>query len=178
MPVEHPLRVRWDRTRSIVNLRGDTSDTGFVAAVAATVGLGLPAHRGTTVAEHPRRIVQAGPDEWWVIGEPGSELGIASALKRSAGTRHHAVTDVSSGYVVLGLSGPPVRDVLAQGCPLDLHPRHFPIGACAGTHFFKTSVLLWCVDDDGFELLVRSSFVGYVECLLESCTRECGMEML
>lgn len=170
-----PLQVRWDRSRAIVNLRGDPADAGFVQAVSQTIGLPLPTQAGGCPAQGSRRIVWAGPDDWFVIGDHGSQETVARALREAAGARHHAVTDVSSGYVILGLSGVPVRDVLAQGCPLDLHPRAFAAGRCAGTHFFKASVWLWRTGDDAFELLVRSSFAGYVARLLDDCTAECGM---
>jgi heterotetrameric sarcosine oxidase gamma subunit len=49
------------------------------------------------------------------------------------------------------------------------------VGRGAGTHFFKASVWLWRTDDDVFELLVRTSFAGYVQELLRRCTLECGM---
>lgn len=169
------LQVRWNRGHAIVNLRGDPADEGFVAAVSAAVGLPLPTSPGGCPTNDTRRIVWAGPDDWFVIGEAGAEAALAQALREAAGTRHHAVTDVSSGYCVLSLSGAPVRDVLAQGCPLDLHPRAFEVGRCAGTHFFKASVWMWGAGDDAFEVLVRSSFAGYVARLLEDCTVECGM---
>jgi len=175
MPADTHLQVRWDRSRAIVNLRGDPADAVFVDAVSAAVGLPLPTQAGQCPADAARRIVWAGPDDWFVLGEPGAESAIAAALRAAAGARHHAVTDVSSGYCVLRLAGPPARDVLAQGCPQDLHPRVFPRGHCTGTHFFKASVWLWRTEGDAFELLVRSSFAGYVGELLRRCTLECGM---
>jgi sarcosine oxidase subunit gamma len=175
MPADTHLQVRWDRSRAIVNLRGDPADAGFVDAVTAAVGLPRPTQAGQCPADAARRIVWAGPDDWFVLGEPGAEGAIAAALRAAAGARHHAVTDVSSGYCVLRLAGPPARDVLAQGCPQDFHPRAFPVGRCTGTHFYKASVWLWRTDDDAFELLVRSSFVGYVALLLKAGTLECGM---
>jgi sarcosine oxidase subunit gamma len=175
MPSESVLQVRWDRSRAIVNLRGDLADAALMEDLSRAIGLALPTQPGGCPADAQRRIVWAGPDDWFVIGEPGSQELMVGALRDAAGPRHHAVTDVSSGYAVLGLRGAPVRDVLAQGCPLDLHPRIFPVGRCAGTHFFKASVWLWRTGDDAFELLVRSSFAPYVASLLQDCTAECGM---
>ena len=169
------LHVRWDRTHTIVNLRGDPADADFLAAVSATLGLPLPTQSGGCPANGSRRIVWAGPDDWFVIGESGTQDALGAALRAAAAGCHHAVTDVSSGYCVLRLAGAPAREVLAQGCPLDLHPRQFAVGRGAGTHFFKASVWLWRTDDDAFELLVRTSFAGYVASLLQACTRECGM---
>ena len=88
----------------------------------------------------------------------------------------HAVADVSSGYTVLALSGRPAREVLTQGCPLDLHPRAFQTGMSAGSHYFKASVWLWQTDDaPSFEVLVRRSFMRYVWLMLERSSQECGL---
>lgn len=186
----HPLSATWRQGLAIVNLRGSAADAGFVAGVTQALGLALPmALRSTqhsldaAAAIDPdhsngavERIVWAGPDEWFVIAAAGRAGAIEQALRTSLADLHHAVTDVSSGYKVLRLSGQPVREVLAQGCPLDLHPRAFAVGRSAGSHFFKASVLLWQTDAaPQFELLVRRSYVGYVQLMLQRCTLECGL---
>ena len=175
-----PLRVRWSRQQAILNFRGDPADAALLQALSGVVGLPWPTRAADCPNDGPadahHRVVWAGPDDWFVIAPAGCQSAMAKSLREAAGSRHHAVTDVSSGYVVLGLSGPAAAEVLAQGCPLDLHQRSFAVGASAGTHFFKASVWLWRVQDDVFELLVRSSFAGYVQEMLERCTLECGIE--
>lgn len=54
-----------------------------------------------------------------------------------------------------------MRDVLARGCPLDLHPRVFKPGQCAQSHYFKTSIVLVPTGDDAFEIVLRRSFADY-----------------
>ena len=186
----HPLTATWRHGLSIVNLRGVGDDAGFVAGSTQALGLALPLMPCSTQASVDaaagvdldtragavERIVWAGPDEWFVIAAAGRAGAIEQALRASLAGLHHAVTDVGSGYNVLRLSGRPVREVLAQGCPLDLHPRAFGVGRSAGSHFFKTSVLLWQTDAaPHFELLVRRSFIGYVQLMLQRCTLECGL---
>lgn len=173
------LRVRWSRQQAIVNFRGDPADAGLSQALSGVVGSGglpWPTRAAECPADGPHRVVWAGPDDWFVIAPAGSQEALMQALRAAAGSRHHAVTDVSSGYVVLALAGPAARDVLAQGCPLDLHLRSFPVGQSAGTVFFKASVWMWRTGDEAFELLVRSSFAGYVEEMLRRCTLECGID--
>ena len=173
-----PLHVQWRRTHAIVNLRGDPANAAFTQAVGAAIGLPLPLRAWQCPAHATRRIVWAGPDDWFVIGAPGEQEGLAEALRAVAAGTHHAVTDVSSGYAVLALEGPAAAEVLAQGCPMDLHPRVFPVGQGAGTHFFKASVWLWRTGEERFELLVRTSFAGYVDALLQACTRETGLRIV
>ena len=170
------LLAGWRHGQSVLNLRGNPDDTAFREGVSQALGLDLPTQACTTVANDTHRLVWVGPDDWFVIGPKGQAGAIEAALREALAGQHVAVTDVSGGYTVLHLSGTPVRDVLAQGCPLDLHPRVFGPGASAGTVFFKASVWLWQADDAPvYEVLVRSSFRGYVWLMLERCTQECGL---
>jgi len=173
-----PLRMQWRPQQAIVNFRGDPSDTGLLEALSRAVGLPWPTRAAECPTDGSRRVVWAGPDDWFVIAPAGSQEALAQQLLSAAGDRHCAVTDVSSGYAVLTLAGEPAWDVLAQGCPLDLHPLHFALGQSAGTHFFKASVWLWRSGDRAFDLLVRTSFAGYVEEMLRRCTLECGVQAM
>lgn len=170
------LLAGWRHGQSVLNLRGNPDDTAFREGVSQALGLDLPTQACTTVANDTHRLVWVGPDDWFVIGPKGQAGAIEAALREALAGQHMAVTDVSSGYTVLHLSGTPVREVLAQGCPLDLHPRVFGPGASAGSVFFKASVWLWQTDEAPvYEVLVRSSFRGYVWLMLERCTQECGL---
>jgi sarcosine oxidase subunit gamma len=175
-PVTKALVAGWREGLSIVNLRGNAEDSAFREAVANALGMPLPVLAGSTSENSVMRIVWAGPDDWFIVGPKGLADPLAARLREALAGQHQAVTDVSSGYTVLHLAGAPVREVLAQGCPLDLHPRAFARGACAGSHFFKASVWLWQLDDAPvYELLVRRSFAGYVWLMLERATAECGL---
>ena len=170
------LVAGWRDGLAIVNLRGNAEDAAFRQAVSGVLGMGLPLTACSTADNGVLRIVWAGPDDWFIVGPKGQADVLASRLRAALAGQHHAVTDVSSGYTVLHLSGTPVREVLAQGCPLDLHPRSFASGASGGSHFFKASVWLWQTDEAPvYELLVRRSFMGYVWLMLERTTAECGL---
>ena len=157
----------WRDDQAIVNLRGHPEDDRFVQATQQVLGIAPPLEPCRTVAGGGLRIVWAGPDDWFVIAEDGAAGTWCRRLREALAGVHAAVTDVSSGYAVLQLSGPSARERLAQGCPLDLHPRAFGAGCAADTHWFKASVWLWRPDDEPrFELLVRRSFRGYVASML------------
>jgi sarcosine oxidase subunit gamma len=57
-----------------------------------------------------------------------------------------------------------VRDVLAKGCSIDLHPRVFGRGSSAQTTLGQAGVVLLALSDavDDVVVLVRSSFAGYL----------------
>jgi sarcosine oxidase subunit gamma len=70
---------------------------------------------------------------------------------------------VSGGQTVLVLSGEHARDVLANGCPLDLRPHAVGTGWCAQSHIAKAPVMIRLVDDvPTFEIVVRRSFADYL----------------
>lgn len=170
------LLAGWHDGLAVINLRGNPDDAGFLAAASHAIGLKLPVQACTSVSSAICRVIWAGPDDWFVIGPKGQADAMLAQLQAALDGIHHAVTDVSSGYTVLHLSGAPVREVLAQGCPLDLHPRVFKPGDCAGSHYFKASVWLWQTSEAPvFEMLVRRSFMGYVWLLLSRSTQECGL---
>lgn len=177
---EQSLLAGWRHGQSVLNLRGNPDDPSFRDGVSQALGLDLPTQACTTVANDTHRLVWVGPDDWFVIGAKGKAVAIEARLRQAVAAQnpglHFAVTDVSSGYTVLHLSGQPVREVLAQGCPLDLHPQVFGPGSAAGSLFFKASVWLWQTDAAPvYEVLVRNSFQRYVWLMLESCTPECGL---
>lgn len=173
---DQALLAGWRTGLAIVNLRGNPEDPAFRAAVLRALNLELPVQPCSSVADKLHRLVWVGPDDWFVIGPKGQAGAIEATLHAELAGLHYAVTDVSGGYTVLHLSGRPVREVLAQGCPLDLHPRSFKPGSSAGSLFFKASIWLWQTDDaPTYEVLVRSSFMGYFWLMLERCTQECGL---
>ncbi|GAA0928966.1 2Fe-2S iron-sulfur cluster-binding protein [Nonomuraea longicatena] len=90
-----------------------------------------------------------GPGWWLVFDEPASGV------------------EVSGQRTVLELSGPGAVEVLLTGCPLDLHPSVFT--GHAQTLLGQAGVILRRTAPDVFQILVRSSFTGYLaEWLLEA----------
>jgi sarcosine oxidase subunit gamma len=173
---ERALLAGWRTGMSIVNLRGNARDPAFADAILQALNLQVPVQPCTSLWDSVHRLVWVGPDDWFLISPRGQAGPITMQLRKALSGTHSAVTDVSSGYSVLHLSGKPVRDVLAQGCPLDLHPRVFAPGSSAGSHFFKASIWLWQTDEaPTYELIVRSSFMRYFWLMLERSTQECGL---
>ena len=77
---------------------------------------------------------------------------------------HRNVSNVSAQRIALRLTGERVRDVLAKGCAIDLHPRVFGRGRSAQTRLGLAGVVLLALTDTGddYLVLVRSSFAGYL----------------
>ncbi|MGB7399072.1 sarcosine oxidase subunit gamma [Castellaniella sp.] len=175
LPLQHgaPDQVRLSEQPqiSLANLRVDPSDSTMLGAVHACLGLELPLMPNTVARGRDITALWLAPDEWLLCAPADGADSLASQVEHSLAGNWFAVTDQSSGYSVVRLHGPGVRDVLNAGCPLDLHSRALPFGCCAQSHFFKTSVLLHPLDEagDGWELIVRRSFADYaVRMLLDA----------
>jgi sarcosine oxidase subunit gamma len=124
-------------------------------------GVRLPGQPNTVARGAEYDALWLGPDEWLVRSlEPRSAL-LETRLTAALAGQFAAAVDVGSGYTVLEARGARVRDVLARGCPLDLHPRLFAQGQCAQSHYFKASIVLVPVERDAYEIVVRRSFADY-----------------
>ena len=169
-----PLLAR-QSTVGLLNLRGNPADAAFLAAVEQALGLQPPLAACTTVTLGDLRIVWTGPDEWMVVAPQGQEAALAARLRAALAGQHCAVTDVSSGFFLVDLVGPRVRDTLAQGCPMDFHPRAFPAHRAVGTHFYKVGLTLWLMaEPDRFQMLVRRSFIDHFWQLIDHASSESG----
>ncbi|MEV7982725.1 sarcosine oxidase subunit gamma family protein [Streptomyces sp. NPDC086519] len=146
-----------------VNVRLDAKSPA-ADAVGPALGLQLPTEPNTVVHAGEVTAVWLGPDEWLVVGRPGTERELEGRIRAAAGDEPVAVTDVSAQRTTLLVGGPRARDLLAHGCALDLHPRAFGPGRCAQTTLARTQVVLVARDETraGFWVLVRSSFAGYL----------------
>jgi sarcosine oxidase subunit gamma len=71
-------------------------------------------------------------------------------------------TDVSQALTRIQISGVEVRDLLAKGCSLDLHPPLFPAGRAARTRLAGMPVIVCCTGTSAFELIVARSYTEYL----------------
>ncbi|MFB6617822.1 sarcosine oxidase subunit gamma [Streptomyces sp. NPDC056367] len=146
-----------------INVRLDAKSPA-ADAVGLALGLQLPLEPGTVVRAGEWAAVWLGPDEWLVVGRPGTQRDLESRIRSAAGDEPVSVTDVSAQRTTILVGGPRARDLLSHGCPLDLHPRAFGPGRSAQTTLARTHVILVARDapEAGFWVLVRSSFAGYL----------------
>jgi len=146
----------------LVNVRGDLSDPVFVDAFEGVVGCSPPAAPNTVARSAAYDVLWLGPDEWLVRSNGPVPAGVLDPkLAKAVAGAYAAAVDVGSGYTVVEISGERVRDVLARGCPLDLHRRVLKPGQCVQSHYFKASIVLVPTGDDRFEIVVRRSFADY-----------------
>jgi sarcosine oxidase, subunit gamma len=138
-------------------------------SLAERLRLALPVAPNTATAVEPNiDVLWIGPDEWLIVSPPDSGTAIAEELDAALAGAHHSIVDVSANRAVLDLSGEGRRDVLSQGCPLDLHPSRWRAGMCAGTMLGRAQVVLY-ERETSTRAFVRASFGDYVvEWLIEA----------
>lgn len=166
------VTVRADRGH--INLRGNAADAAFVDAVAKACASDLPGAL-RSLGDDELRIYWLGPDEWSLCTSASRVAGLLAALGSAAAGLHMTYNDLSGTFVTLRLSGDKVRELLAKGCTLDLHPAVFADAACAQTGLAKAGVLLALHEGD-FTLIVRRSFADYLLQWLRSAGDEYGIE--
>jgi sarcosine oxidase subunit gamma len=122
------------------------------AAIEATTGAALPGPNRSSAGR--RTALWVGAGRWFVVDPVRGAL--ADDLENAAGG--HAITDLSHSRTVLRISGPKVRDVITQGCSVDLHPRAAKAGDCFVTSVARHSAVLHLVDDATMDIYVYRSF--------------------
>ena len=162
-----PARVRELPFLAQIDLRADPSDAALMARLTGALGARPPTEPNTAVVsdDGTRHVLWLGPDEWLILGEPDTGPALEDAIRDAIGDGPGAVVDVSANRTTLSVSGPRARDLLAFGCSLDLHERHFKPGMCAQTLLARANVIIVPVGpavEPAFRVLVRPSFAAYL----------------
>jgi heterotetrameric sarcosine oxidase gamma subunit len=160
---------------SVVMKRGKRAT--LVSAVDTAFGVALPAG--------PRRATAGlvtfagtGRDQWMASAEGAEAAGFAVKLRARIGP-FAAVTDQSDARLVLRLSGLRVRDVLAKGAAVDLHPRAFKPGDVASTLIAYVGVQIDMLDAaPTYQLAAPRSMAGTVWSWLSASAAEFGYDVV
>lgn len=122
-------------------------------------------------------FVGLSPESWLASSETLPPTELMGQLSSCFGERASLV-DQSSGYTVLRLTGERLRETLAKGVPLDLHPAVFPEGSAATTIIAHMGAILWRNPDfDGlpvFDIAAFRSHSGSFMNWLSSSAAEFG----
>lgn len=124
------------------------------------------AHRGSEVSAETALMAVEGvalrncaPGEWLAVSTAAGAAAVENLLGEIAGT---SIVDQSDGRVLLQISGPNVRKILAKCVAVDLHPETFAIGASANLLCCHVAANLARTGSDIFEIIVPRSFAGSV----------------
>jgi methylglutamate dehydrogenase subunit D len=154
---------------------------GEIAALAKHVrerfGIELP-HAPRRITSGDVAFAGIGPGAWLATREQGGDR-FAFTLRAAIGDVA-SVTDQSSGYALLRVTGPRLRETLAKLVPLDLHPRAFEPGDVASTTASHIGATLWRLEDAAdsspvFEIAVFRSFAASFWHALATSAAEFGL---
>jgi sarcosine oxidase subunit gamma len=148
----------------------------LVNAVNTAFGIALP--------DSPRRATRGsvtfagtGPDQWIASAEGSEAAGFAAKVRARIGP-FAAVSDQSDARLVLLLRGSNVRDVLAKGVPVDLHPKAFKPGDVATTLVAYIGIQIDMLDDaPSYQLSVPRSMAGSFWSWLTASAAEFGYDV-
>lgn len=154
-----------------LNLRVDP-DSLTADRVAKALGGPLPVVPCTVSRLDGVDVLWLGPDEWLLIAPERDREAVMEAMRDVVGD-DGAVTDVSAQRTTVRLTGPYVREVLARGCAIDLHPAATSVDSCVQTLLAQTGVILVTNNETASDLLVlvRASFSEYLaDWLIDACS--------
>lgn len=159
---------------SVIARRGQAAQ---VAAAALHAFGASPPTTATVAAGSELAFVWSGPGHWLALGPHASEP-VEARLGAVFGP-HASIFDQGGSRMLLELRGPRVRDVLAKGVSIDLHPRTFKTGDVAVTTASHLSVHLWQVADEPvYRLLVVRTYFDSLWRWLAASAAEYGCEVL
>ena len=139
-------------------------DLSLLATVKQVTGFTLDMPINRRVASGERVAMRLGPDEWLLSSAEGEAARIARDVASALAGLHHSLVDVSHRHVALSVAGMRAADVINSGCPLDLAPPAFQVGAATRTLLGKAEVILAKIDGvPSFEVECVRSFAVYVQ---------------
>ena len=100
-------------------------------------------------------LLGIGPSIWLLVATERLQTKLTPI--DDIGSAFDVALDLSHAYACIELAGEKASELLAKGCVLDLHPRHFPTGACASTGIggIRTIILR---RPDRFQVFVARSY--------------------
>jgi sarcosine oxidase subunit gamma len=159
---------------SVIAKRGKRD--ALLSAVETAYGVALPT-RPRRVTKGSVTFAGTGPDQWIASAEGAEAQNFAARVRGRIGL-FAAVSDQTDARLVLRLSGPKVRDVLAKGVPLNLHPKVFKPGDVATTLVAYIGVQLDRLDDATFQLTAPRSMAGSFWSWLSASAAEFGYDVV
>lgn len=178
------LSLQRAATGSVWNLQGSADNPAFVAQVMKLWGVSaLPApHR--VIASSTHRLLWIGPRSWLLFSlNPHMHADLAvepsfSDCRDLLNVAGGALFDVSASRVGWTVRGPRAIDLLASGCPLDLHHSVFRPDTCAQSHFGHVAALYHRQADGDFTVYVARSFAVDVWAAICSSAAQYGYVVL
>lgn len=139
-----------------------------LSALSKALELPLPTRPKNSARQGERAALWLGPDEWLVMDRESADLPAVFAQAEA----FHSAVDISHRNVGIIVSGRGAQATLEAGCPQDISPGTFPVGACSRTLLGKIEIVLWRTGQDEFRVECWRSFSDYAFAFLTEAARD------
>jgi sarcosine oxidase subunit gamma len=161
------IEERLNLEMATVMSRGD--DRALAAKILGEFGLPLPS-TPRRVSNGVKALVGTGPGVWLAVFQGAGPLMASELASSLAGLA--SVSDQTSAYAVLRISGTCAREVLSRGAFIDFDASVFGPGSAAVTTISHIGVTIWQIDETPtFEIaLFRSYADSFWHWMMATCT--------
>ena len=155
--------------------KGRIADLAVAARSAFGVDLPLTPRR---VEGREMAFVWSGPGQWLATCRALPATDIEMVLQAALAGRA-SIVDQSHGRTIVRVSGPRVRDALANGVAVDLHPSRFGTGDTAVTVVAHVNVHFWQIDAaPTYDFAVARGFAASFWHWLQASSAEYGLDIV
>jgi methylglutamate dehydrogenase subunit D len=170
------LRIGESRGWNLVQVASfATTLTELATALRSVLNADLPQRIGEVINVNGRRLLKTGAHQFWIITAAKEDL--VSALQAAVTPAIGAVTPLSHSRTRIVIDGPPARNVLAMGIPLDFHPDVFAVDSFALTGLHHTPILVHRSGENRYELYVMRTFAQSIWDWLTDAALPLGYEV-
>lgn len=156
---------------SIVNIRAATAARSVLSDCLQTgYSQQLPVTTGIAAHSELAQIICISPDHWLLVSENMENEQQRTSLMNLALDAYHAnATLVTDQYACFKIEGSDVREVLCQGCSINLDPDVFHFGHAAACGFTRSKIILIPQKSENqYLILIESSLADYFEEWIDS----------
>jgi sarcosine oxidase subunit gamma len=158
--------------RGMIDLRGHTSDSKFIAAAKAVLGVDLPKEPRTSATWGDAKILWLSPDQWLVTCPRGKAQDLTDALVKELDDTHSLAVNVSDMRTIIRLEGELVHEVVMKGSTLDLTDSDYMPGTVRRMRFAEIAALLHIVEENVIDIYVFRSYAHYAWDFLQKAARK------
>jgi sarcosine oxidase, subunit gamma len=156
--IESQLVITRLAPRSVALLQLHPAEPADIAPLVAGAGVQADA---TEESGPGARVFAVGPSEWLLMNYPLHEL--RRRLGARTGRSLMRLTDVSAAFTSLRVEGAAAREVLAADIGAPWIPQRGRPGQYGRTRLGQVEVVVHCLTEEVFELLVDRSLADYLE---------------
>jgi sarcosine oxidase subunit gamma len=158
--------------RGMIDLRGLTTDSGFMSAARTVLGVDLPTTPRTSVSWGDIKVLWLSIDQWLILCPRTKAPSLLAELRGALTGIHSLAIDVSDMRAVIRMEGDGASEILMKGTSLDLLSGDYTAGTCRRMRFAEIAALLHVVEDDIFDIYVFRSYAHYAWDFLLATARE------